>query len=286
MAAAIRIATKFLEFATGYKEGGFSSKSISSILGDLFFSFFSFPSVHIVLVNNIKLLEYWNIKLVWLKMAEVIEDPDVEATKQYISYNNVHQLCQKSSIDIKKFKPDLMIAIGGGGFIPARILRSFLKEPGKPNVRIMAIILSLYEDLDSVSTASETTGLKVIRNQWIDYNSKNENSFSLIGKRILIVDEVDDTRTTLHYALNELEKDARKQCLEKGINYEDSGTEFGIFVLHDKIKPKKVELPKDLISSGRYICAARVPDVWIAYPWESTDIAFHTKRAVEQGNDI
>ncbi|ODV62474.1 hypoxanthine phosphoribosyltransferase [Ascoidea rubescens DSM 1968] len=221
----------------------------------------------------------------------IAEDPEIEATKMYISYNNVHELCQKSSVLIKKFKPDLMIAIGGGGFIPARILRSFLKEPGKPNVRIMAIILSLYEDLDSVSTTAETTGLKVIRNQWIDYNNDSsskvaDNNFSLVGKRILIVDEVDDTRTTLHYALNELMKDAQKQCKERGISYESSNTEFGIFVLHDKIKPKKVQLPERLMSSGNYICAKRVPDVWIAYPWESTDIASHTERAIEQGNDI
>ena len=67
--------------------------------------------------------------------------------KQYISYNNVHQLCQESADRIKQFKPDIIIAIGGGGFIPARILRTFLKEPGLPTIRIFAIILSLYEDL-------------------------------------------------------------------------------------------------------------------------------------------
>jgi hypoxanthine phosphoribosyltransferase len=46
-------------------------------------------------------------------------------TKIYISYNQVHQLV-KDSVERYRinedFKPDLMIAIGGGGFIPARIL--------------------------------------------------------------------------------------------------------------------------------------------------------------------
>jgi hypoxanthine phosphoribosyltransferase len=37
-----------------------------------------------------------------------------------------------------------MIAIGGGGYVPARILRSFLKQPNGPNIPIQAIGLSLY----------------------------------------------------------------------------------------------------------------------------------------------
>lgn len=199
-----------------------------------------------------------------------------DATKLYISYNNVHQLCQEAATEIKKFNPDLIIAIGGGGFIPARILRSFLKEPGKPTTRIYAIILSLYEDLSSVLTEKEDIGVRVVRTQWIDYESCG---IDLVGKRVLIVDEVDDTRTTLHYAISELKKDVAAQCAAKGVN---KTTEFGVFVLHDKIKEKKADLPDDI----KYIAARRLPDVWIAYPWESTDIVTHTRKAIEQGNDV
>ena len=39
----------------------------------------------------------------------------------------------------KAFKPDVIIAIGGGGFIPARMLRTELKIP------ILAISLELCE---------------------------------------------------------------------------------------------------------------------------------------------
>lgn len=36
----------------------------------------------------------------------------------------VHKLCQASADQIlSEFKPKLMIAIGGGGYVPARILR-------------------------------------------------------------------------------------------------------------------------------------------------------------------
>lgn len=207
--------------------------------------------------------------------------------KQYISYNNVHQLCQESAQRIKKFKPDLIIAIGGGGFIPARILRTFLKEPGIPTIRIFAIILSLYEDLNSVGSQTEEVGISVNRTQWIDYE---QCKLDLVGKNVLIVDEVDDTRTTLHYALSELEKDAEEQAKAQGVDFEknpEKRTKFGIFVLHDKLKPKKADLPADMLNDEtRYIAGRKVPDQWFAYPWESTDIVYHTERAMEQGNDV
>ncbi|CCH58048.1 hypothetical protein TBLA_0A02490 [Henningerozyma blattae CBS 6284] len=210
-----------------------------------------------------------------------------EADKQYISYNNVHQLCQVSAARIKQFKPDIIIAIGGGGFIPARILRTFLKEPGIPTIRIFAIILSLYEDLNTVGSEAESVGVTVQRTQWIDYN---QCKLDLVGKNVLIVDEVDDTRTTLHYALHELEKDAAEQAAAKGVDPkkdEKYKTNFGIFVLHNKLKPKKADLPADMLADeNRYFAARHVPDQWLAYPWESVDIVYHTKRAIEQGNDV
>lgn len=197
--------------------------------------------------------------------------------KMYISYNNVHQLCQEAADKIKEFNPDLIIAIGGGGFIPARMLRSFLKKPGQPNVRVMAIILSLYEVVDGAN--EEQIGTEVVRTQWIDYQ---QSKIDLVGKKILIIDEVDDTRTTLHYAISELKKDIAEQSAAK--NADPNDTTFGIFVLHDKEKPKRAELPAEIMN-GNYFAARTVPDSWIAYPWEAIDIVEHTKRAVEQGND-
>ncbi|CCG21545.1 Hpt1 hypothetical proteinypoxanthine-guanine phosphoribosyltransferase [Candida orthopsilosis Co 90-125] len=201
--------------------------------------------------------------------------------KMYISYNNVHQLCQESADKIKQFKPDLIIAIGGGGFIPARMLRSFLKEPGQPNVRIMAIILSLYEEIENSDGVQEKPGTKVSRTQWIDYT---QSKINLVGKNILIIDEVDDTRTTLHYAVSELKKDVEEQA--KALNADPKSTKFGIFVLHDKDKKKKADLPDEIMKTGNYFAARTVPDAWIAYPWESTDIVYHQKKAEEQGNDV
>lgn len=54
---------------------------------------------------------------------------------------------------------------------------------------------------------------------------------NLVGKNILIVDEVDDTRTTLEYAVRELQKDVETARREMGA---DGGgkAKFSVFVLH------------------------------------------------------
>lgn len=157
-----------------------------------------------------------------------------------------------------------MIAIGGGGYVPARILRSFLRKPGNPNIPIQAIGLSLYESLGTDEV--EAPGTKVTRTQWLDLSSLE--MANLIGKNVLIVDEVDDTRTTLEYAVRELEKDVEQATQKLGRSGEK--TTFSIFVLHNKDKPKKGTLPQDLMASGKYIAAQTVGDVWINYPWEAT----------------
>lgn len=57
---------------------------------------------------------------------------------------------------------------------------------------------------------------------------------NLVGKNILIVDEVDDTRTTLEYAVRELEKDVevKRREMEREGNGMGPKTRFFVFVLH------------------------------------------------------
>jgi uncharacterized protein len=108
------------------------------------------------------------------------------------------------------------------------IFRSFLRRSGEPNIPIQAIGLSLYESLGRGNDPEEKPGTKVTRTQWLDLSSLEMGN--LIGKNILIVDEVDDTRTTLEYAVRELEKDVQKA--QKSLGRENEKTVFSIFVLH------------------------------------------------------
>ncbi|KAL1409455.1 hypothetical protein Q8F55_003438 [Vanrija albida] len=191
-----------------------------------------------------------------------------------LSYNDIHKAIQASAPKIiKDFAPDLFIAIGGGGFIPARILRTFCKttEDGKKrNIPIQAVGLTLYESLGGIE---EKIGNEVVRVQWIDFStlgSKLKHG-GLLGRRILVVDEVDDTRTTLVYTIRELQKDINKQLeLVQDVAERErlrEATKLAIFVVHNKLKPKAGEVPEGV----QYFSAVDTPDVWLAYPWECED---------------
>jgi len=186
------------------------------------------------------------------------------------TYNDIHKLIAKASEPIQEqFKPDVIIAIGGGGFFPARVMRTFLKDPStKKNIPIQAIGLSLYESLPG--TTEEQLGQQVLRTQWLG------PSKALLGRRALIVDEVDDSRTTLHYAVTELQKDVETELLKlPEAEREANKTEFAIFVVHNKLKPKAHKLPENI----PYYAGAEVEDVWLDYPWEVKDIDEHDRKA-------
>ncbi|CCU98399.1 unnamed protein product [Malassezia sympodialis ATCC 42132] len=219
------------------------------------------------------------------------------------TYEDIHVMIRHmAEVMREEFQPDLLVAIGGGGFFPARVLRTFLKKrdekhPGKMrNVPIQAIGLSLYEEVDGVS--EEQIGTEVIRTQWLDTARRvtdsqgRSDAGGLLGKNVLIVDEVDDSRTTLHYAYHELLKDVKK-ALESYTPEERAElppTRFGVFVVHNKRGPKRAELPVlaspaddrivDGVSTGVYYYAAETtPPVWIDFPWEQTDIVEHNRLA-------
>ncbi len=159
--------------------------------------------------------------------------------KKYYSYNDIHRTVKTLADKIKSshLKPEIMIAIGGGGFIPARILRTFLEIP------IHTVSIALYEGKQTGERGPQIT-------QWLD---KPEELIE--NRRILIVDEVDDTGTTIAFCTEQLEK--------------YNPAEVGLAVLHRKDKPKKAELPKMV---DHYFCGEELGDEWICYPWDALDI--------------
>ncbi|KAF9078088.1 phosphoribosyltransferase-like protein [Rhodocollybia butyracea] len=194
----------------------------------------------------------------------------------HVTYNHIHKIIQKCTPRIAaEFNPDLMVAIGGGGFFPARVMRTFLRETGRnKTLQIQAIGLSLYEPIDGVS--EQKIGEQVVRTQWLG----TEAGKMLLGKSVLIVDEVDDTRKTLSYALTELKNDIEAELLTRPEADREAlraATRFGIFVVHNKNKPKLAELPE----GTAYYAGEEVDDVWLDYPWESTDIEEHDKLAAK-----
>ncbi|GAA5850492.1 hypothetical protein JCM3766R1_003515 [Sporobolomyces carnicolor] len=216
-------------------------------------------------------------------------EPHVNDGHLRYSYVDVHVTIGNAAKEIKaKFDPDIMIAIGGGGFFPARVLRTFLKRASGPdgskrNIPIQAIGLSLYEEVGAFDgseglTSEEKLGKEVIRTQWLDFSTLGNRP--LIGRRILIVDEVDDSRTTLGYAVAELKKDIAQQYerLTPEQKAHFPKTELAIFVVHNKLKEKLADLPDDV----QYFPGENIADKWVDYPWETENIELHERLCSEQ----
>ena len=133
--------------------------------------------------------------------------------KIWYTYDDIHRVIKGLAEKIQNSgtKYDAMIAIGGGGFIPARMLRCFLEIP-------IYAVTTAYYDSDNEGQVTE----EVKKVQWLDPVPD-----VLKGKNVLVVDEVDDSRVTMEFCLNELLK-------------EDFGT-VGVAVLHEKIKAKSAK---------------------------------------------
>ena len=161
---------------------------------------------------------------------------DVE--RKFFSYNQIHNIVESTVEICRDYNPDVIIAIGGGGYIPARMLRTAL------NIPILAISLELYND------ETNTKNKEIKKKQWFD---ENYGSGKLVrNKRVLIIDEVDDTRTTLAYTVNELKNN-------------HSPLSVAVMVVHNKQKKKDAELPDDVL----YIAGSQIEDCWICYPWDA-----------------
>jgi len=170
------------------------------------------------------------------------------ADKTYFSYRQIHRTVKSLAerIIADKYDPDVIVAIGTGGFIPARIIKTFIDRP------ILTVGLRLYDENNRRAEVPRKI-------QWID-----EVEQKLAGKRILLVDEVDDTRTTLEYCLREL--------LSHG------PAETAVAVLHKKNKAKRGVFPDEVT---RYWIGQELEDQWIVYPWDAADIDEHCRIAEE-----
>jgi len=196
-----------------------------------------------------------------------------ENNKVYLSYNQLHDIIRRTvqrTKLVEKFSPTLLIAISAGGFLPTRILRHIIKcEMGGKSLPIQTIGLCLYE--------SDTH--EIYKTQWISTDRNDPLGVSFSGQNILLVDEVDETRTTLNYAIKELEKDIDKQRnLLKENNEEWIEPKLGVFVVHNKMVSKRANLPEDIMKNS-YFVGENVGGEWIAYPWDALDIDEHTRLA-------
>ena len=141
------------------------------------------------------------------------------------TWNQIYNMLlkQASKIHDGGLRPDVIVGVSRGGWIPARILSDFLENPNLANARV-----EYYVGINETKKAPKLTqGL----------------STDVIGKTILIVDEVADWGESL--------KLATKHATEKGARNVKTATIY--------CKPWSVFKPD-------YFC--KETSRWIVFPWE------------------
>jgi hypoxanthine phosphoribosyltransferase len=160
----------------------------------------------------------------------------MSSVKMDTSYKYVHDsmMCIGQRIIDSGDIPDIILAIGGGGLIPARMLRTIINKP------IIVLTINYYDDNNMIREKP-----RII--QWIQDKE-------IEGKKVLVVDEINDTGKTLHYVLNKL------FCYNP--------IKIDLAVVYDKTKDKMY--PDDYFDKNNitYYCNNKIPDIWVVFEWD------------------
>lgn len=153
----------------------------------------------------------------------------------YFTYEDIHRdsMAVAEKVLASGYRTDIIVAIATGGLIPARIMKARLKVP------LCVLGVALYDEAGVARPQPRLTQpapLEAVR-----------------CKRVLLVDEVDDSRVTLAYAVRRLS--------------DLFPSRIAIAVLHNKLGDKEGVLPDDV----PYFCASEHEGGWIHYPWDSVE---------------
>jgi len=163
-------------------------------------------------------------------MAEQFTRPPCEL----ISWGEVTRLCRRLAVAINDsgFRPDLVVAIGRGGFVPGRLICD--------NLGLM--------DLTSIKVEHYLAGSTRRREARIRYPLPRAMAGDVAGRRVLIVDDVNDSGDTLVLASEHL----------RGFGAAAVRTA----VMHDKTVSR---------FTVDYYARRIVKWRWIIYPWAVTE---------------
>ena len=158
--------------------------------------------------------------------------------KQVIQYNDYKNLVSKicRDITISEWKPDLIVGITRGGLLPAVMISHWL------DVKMNSLDISLRDGGDTVSNCGMA-----------------EDAYE--GKKILIVDDINDTGATFNWIMNDW-PDLCHSSAERWLNVWNNNVKFAVVV--DNLS-SKCNVKMDFV--GMEVNKAE-QDVWIEFPYE------------------
>jgi xanthine phosphoribosyltransferase len=172
--------------------------------------------------------------------------------KIYHSWHDIQ--CQTQEIlrqlQQDQWRPDYVVGLTRGGLVPANLISQYLEVP------METLKISLRDD----KSAPES-------NLWMAEDAFGYRDYDPMvsgdgRKKILIVDDINDTGATLNY----IKQDWQSSCLPNDQRWIDSvwGNNVRVAVLYDN-ESSKSELSIDY-SAVTINKAAE--DSWIVFPWE------------------
>ena len=159
--------------------------------------------------------------------------------KIYLTYKDIDEdtkLLAKNILN-SSIRYDAIIAISGGGLIPARIIRNYI------NIPIYCVNIKTYNEKNE-----QNNDVKIV--QWLGKNEIAE----LSNKNVLFIDDLDDTRNTLQWIIKLINDE----------NEELNCNKVGFGLLYNKIKQKSYIIPDEF----QYYTAKEIEDKWVVFPWE------------------
>jgi len=144
---------------------------------------------------------------------------------ELISWSTVCKLAHALAVKIRKasFHPEVIVAIGRGGYVPARLLCDYLD----------------LVDLSSIRIAHYTAGAQKQRKAELVEGLSRD----LSGKRVLLVDDVSDTGDTLELGRAHLEEHGAAAIRIAVLHHKQTSTIVPDFFGHRIIKWRWIVYP-------------------------------------------
>ncbi len=173
-------------------------------------------------------------------------------SEEKVSYEHVHQLIDSN---IHEFlnpdnRPDCIIAVSGGGDIPARIVRTALAT-----VPIYHVGVRSYSD---TKIGQQQQEIEVY--QWIEPDTLAEWTWD--RKRILIVDDIIDSNKTMNYVAERIANEIHKE------SHVDVFTLYDKFVMNINFNPPQPPAFWRNYVSNIVVGESVTKDTWVMFPWE------------------
>ena len=182
--------------------------------------------------------------------------------KIYVNWSDVERQTQEiiRQMYLDDFHPDYVVGITRGGLIPANLISQYLETP------MHTLKVSLRSDNDCESNcwmAEDAFGYVALDQAGLQDATNQDRSFdrALARKRILIVDDINDSGETINW----IRRDWQSSCLPNDPGWADVwGGNVRIAVLYNN-ESSNNEIAVSY--SAEQVNKFETPQ-WIVFPWE------------------